>query len=1095
MKKFIFTCVALLIAGFMYANPSWMRYTSISPDGEQIAFSYKGDIYVVNSQGGMAQALTTQDSYEYMPIWSPDSKTIAFASDRKGNFDIYTVSIKGGTAIRLTTNSCSELPLSFSKDGKDVYYSAYIQKPSTSVQFPAGWMTELYKTSIEGGARPEQVVAIPVMNMSFVGNDGSFFYENRTGSENEFRKHHVSSVARNIWKYDATNTTFTQLTTNVGEDRNPIYTANNKVIFLSERNGKSFNVYLADPSNMVEAKELTVFKEYPVRYLSLSNNGLMCYSYGGDIYTQEIDSKPNKIEVSIIRDDPAEQIVSEKYNSAREYAITPDGKQLALINRGEVFATTDKYSTTKQVTHTPEAERGIDISPDGKTLVYASERGGIWNVYTAKLKNDTDVNFANAIIIDEKPLFKTSKKTERFCPQFSPDGEEIAFIENRTILKVINLKTQKIRQITDGSEYYGTNDNGFNYKWSPDGKWFALEVISHVRDPYCDIAITSAIKKGKLYNITNSAYFDASPNWVMGGNAIIFGSNRLGLRAHASWGSQEDLFIAFLNQKTYDEFMKSEEELSLEKEAEKIKESNKKGAKADKKDKKKKANNKKGEKDSKKVEKAKDIDIEFARIEDHIVRLTPMSSSLGSGMITNDGKTLYFTARFEKSYDLWKVDLKKRSTKLLDKGTGSGYMKLSKDGKSLFVLGYRPQVISIPSGKSKPISITAKMDLNKTGEREYMFNHVIKQESKRFFDPNMHGVNMSQLQKDYVKFLPDINNNYDFSAMLSEVLGELNVSHTGSGYFAPHTASDDATAKLGLLYDLSSDIDGLVINEVVEYGPFDIKESKVKAGDIIEEIDGKEIKSDKDYFPLLNHKRGVRVLVTFCRPSTNARWTEVVKPISTAAMNSLMYKRWVKSRAEEVKRISNGRLGYIHIKGMNDASYRDMYSDVLGKYNQCDGIVIDTRNNGGGRLHEDVEVLFTGTKYLEQVVKGTVACEMPSRRWNKSSIMIVCEANYSNAHGTPWVYQHMKIGKIVGMPVPGTMSSVNWETLQDPTMYFGIPVIGYRTQKGNYLENTQLKPDILVENTAETVVKGRDLQLETAIKQLLKDVSNDKTRW
>ena len=173
---------------------------------------------------------------------------------------------------------------------------------------------------------------------------------------------------------------------------------------------------------------------------------------------------------------------------------------------------------------------------------------------------------------------------------------------------------------------------------------------------------------------------------------------------------------------------------------------------------------------------------------------------------------------------------------------------------------------------------------------------------------------------------------------------------------------------------------------------------------------------------------------------------------------------------------------------MNDGSFRTIYSDILGKFNNKEGIVIDTRFNGGGRLHEDVEILFSGKKYFTQVIRGREACDMPSRRWNKPSIMVQGEANYSNAHGTPYVYKFGNLGKLVGMPVPGTMTSVSWETLQDPSLVFGIPIVGYRCDDGSYLENKQLEPDVKVANAPETVVKGEDTQLKTAVEELLKDI-------
>lgn len=274
----------------------------------------------------------------------------------------------------------------------------------------------------------------------------------------------------------------------------------------------------------------------------------------------------------------------------------------------------------------------------------------------------------------------------------------------------------------------------------------------------------------------------------------------------------------------------------------------------------------------------------------------------------------------------------------------------------------------------------------------------------------------------------------------------------------------------------------------MEKGPFDTANTRVKAGTVIEKIDGVEITPDADYYTLLNNKARKKTLVSLFDPQTKEHWEEVIIPITNGAFSDLLYSRWVKQRAADVDRWSGGRLGYVHIESMGDDSFRSVYSDILGKYNNREGIVIDTRFNGGGRLHEDIEILFSGQKYFTQVVRGRETCDMPSRRWNKPSIMVMCEANYSNAHGTPWVYSHRGLGKLVGMPVPGTMTSVSWERLQDPSLVFGIPVVGYRLSDGSYLENSQLEPDIKVANSPETIVKGEDTQLKAAVEELLKEL-------
>ncbi len=1089
MKK-LFLIALLAVAFQLSAQPLWMRHNVISPQGDKIAFCYKGDVYVVNAQGGKALQITTNAAYDGDPIWSPDGKQLAFSTDRNGNFDVYLVSAEGGVAKRITTNSATEIPLAFSPDGKEIYFSAQIQKAAENVQFASGWITELYKVSTEGG-RPEQVVAVPVSSMSFDKDGKSFLYYDRKGSENIWRKHHTSSVARDVVYYNAKKKTHTILTANVGEDRDPRYLPGFKdVVFLSERNNGSFNVYKAPANNLEQVEEVTHFKTHPVRFLSVANNGLLCYGYMGEIYTQRIGGEPQKVNIEIVNDQAEEQLVKQDFKGAGSFALSSDGKLVAFVSRGEVFVTgVDEYATTKQITHTPQAERSPSFSKDGRTLVYASERDGYWNLYQATIVRKEDYNFAYATLIDEKPLFDNDG-IERSNPDYSPDGKEIAFVESRNILKVYNIESKEVRQITDGTQHYGS----IGYEWSPDGKWFAITLITHMRDPYSDVAIVSASGDKKIYNITESAYFDDDPQWVLDGNAILYNSDRYGMRSHASWGSQRDAFIAFLNQDAYDKFRLNKEEYALLKEQEKGKKDDKKDEpkKEEKSDKKKdkKKDKKDGpstgsgtEKDDKPKE-SKKIEVDLEHLQDRVIRLTPMSSNLSGMALSKDGEKLYFMTSFEKGYDLWEMDVREKSMKITKKMGQGGAHLVVKDDNIFLLSGGNLQKVD-KGGKSTPIKFDATMELDLAAEREYMFNHVFLQTEKRFFMKDHHGVDLDMMKEAYQPFLAHINNNYDFSEMLSEILGELNVSHTGSGY-RPSSRGGDATAEFGVLLDLDYKGDGLKIAEVVEGGPFDKKNSKVKAGSIIQKIDGVEITKGMDYYPLLNNKRDKTVLVTVS--DGGKTWDETVKPISHGAMNELLYNRWVKHNEETVEKLSNGRLGYVHIRSMGDASYRDVYSQILGKYNLCDGIVIDTRFNGGGRLHEDIEILFSGEKYLEQVVNDSVACVMPSRRYNKPSVMIIGEANYSNAHGTPWVYKYKKMGSLVGMPVPGTMSSVTWETLQDPSLYFGLPVVGYRTEQGNWLENTQLEPDVKVRNTPEKMAAGVDEQLEAAVKELLKEV-------
>lgn len=1065
----------------MAVTPLWMRDVRISPDGKEIVFCYKGDIYKVSAKGGEAVQLTTQDSYESSPVWSPDGKQIAFASDRFGNTDVFVMPANGGSARRLTTNSASEIPSAFTPDGKFIVFSASIQDPASSALFPTSAMTELYKVPAEGG-KTEQILGTPAEMVCFNAAGDKFLYQDRKGFEDEWRKHHTSSITRDVWMYDMASGKHTNLTKRAGEDRNPVLSSDGKeVFFLSERNKGSFNVYSFPLDNPEQVKALTSFSTHPVRFLSLGGDGTLCYTYNGEIYTQKQGGKPSKVNVSLTRDDQETPVTLSYTRGASEAVVSPDGKQVAFIVRGEVFVTSVEYGTTKQITHTPEAEEGLSFGADNRTLVYASERDGNWQLYKAEIERKEDLNFPNATLIKEEVLLP-SKSVERVYPKFSPDGKEVAFIEDRIRLKVLNLETKKVRQITDGSTWYSLS-GGFSYAWSPDGKWFTLEFIGNKHDPYTDIALVSADGKGELVNLTNSGYTSSYPKWTMDGNAILFTTERYGMRNHASWGSLDDVMMVFVNQDAYDKFRMSKEDYELQKELEKEQEKA-----ADKKDGKK--EDKKEDKDKKEeADKVKDIVVELDGIQDRIVRLTPNSSSIASAILSKDGESLYYLSAFERGFDMWKMDLRKRETKLLHKmGSGWADMEMDKEGKNLFVLGSGSmQKMDLSGEKLKPISYRAEMKMDLAAERAYMYDNMCREEQKRFYEVNMHGVDWKAMTANYRRFLPHINNKYDYAEMLSELLGELNVSHTGGRY---RPGAKEATASLGLLYDWNYVGKGMKVDEVVEKGPFDRKTTRVKPGVVIEKIDGQPV--DTDFSALLNGKAGKKVLVSFYDAQSKERWDEVVKPISSGTLSNLLYERWVKQRAADVDKWSNGRLGYVHIESMDDGSFRTVYSDILGKYNNREGIVIDTRFNGGGRLHEDIEVLFSGQKYLTQVIRGREACDMPSRRWNKPSIMVQCEANYSNAHGTPWVYKHRQIGKLVGAPVPGTMTSVNWVRMQDPDLIYGIPVIGYRLPDGSYLENKELEPDVYVLNAPEKVVKGEDTQLKAAVDELLKELDAKK---
>lgn len=1076
MKKVIF--IFMLFLSFLEITQSqtdalWMRYPAISPDGNSIVFSYKGDLLKIPTEGGLAMPLTLHEGHDFQPVWSSDGKQIAFASHRYGNFDVYIMPSSGGKASRLTYHSSSDYPSGFSPDNKSVLFTSSRLDAAANQQFPSGVLPELYQISTKGGM-PQQVITTPAQNAIYSKDGSIMIFHDRKGYEDEFRKHHTSSVTRDIWKYETKTGKYTKLTTFSGEDRNPVFAPDQQnIYYLSEEKG-SFNVFKMNINSPGVSIQVSTFDKHPVRNLSMSEAGVLCFSYNGELYTLKDGSKPKKVKVQVSADSRfnPEKIVSVNQD-VTEMALSPNEKEIAFLHRGEVFVASVKEGTTKRITNTPEQERNISFSPDGKSILYAGERNGSWNIYQSSIAREGEKYFFNSTIIKEETLLNNS--AEEFEPAYSPDGKEIAYLEERTAIKVLNLATKKTRTVMTADKNYSYSDGDQHFEWSPDSKWLLVEFLQDRQwITQCGLVDVSGGKD--VVNLTQSGYGSYVPEWAMGGKMMVYASDRDGMKNHGSWGGEMDMYAMFFTKEAFDQYKLDEEEYELKKENDEEDDD--------------------GDDEKKKEKKAKDkkkivdpIKLELDDIEDRKVRLTVNSTHLSDAVLANDGSKLFYMSRYEKGADLWQTDLRTKETKkLLKMGARDvGEVIMDKKGKNIFILADgKISKVGVEGGKKKGIGVSGEMVLNETDEREYLFEHAWRQVEKKFYKIDLHDVSWDFYKKEYAKFLPHINNNHDFAEMLSEMLGELNASHTGAR-FRPKTKNGDQTASFGLFFDQDYSGKGLRVVEVMDKGPLDNSESKIKSGVILEEIDGVSISSSQNVYKLLNRKEDKNTLLSLYNPTTGERWEETSKPISLGAENQLRYRRWVENCRKMVDSLSNGEIGYVHVRGMNDASYRTVYEETLGKNGNKKALVVDTRFNGGGWLHDDLATFLDGKKYMSFVPRDQELGTEPQFKWTKPSIVVMSESNYSDAHMFPYTYKALGIGKLVGMPVPGTGTAVWWERMQNG-MVFGIPQVGMVGNDGKYLENQQLEPDIKVPNDPAAVSKGQDQQLEAAVKELEKEV-------
>ena len=1078
---------ALLLSLCLPAAPAraedalWLRAAAISPDGQTVAFSYRGDLWTVPVAGGAATPITVAAAYDTAPVWSPDGKQIAFASDRYGNFDVFAMPASGGEAKRLTFHSADDTPTSFTPDGRAVLFSSARLDAPKNVQFPTGAQPELYQVALTGGV-PVQVLSTPALYAVWDRAAERLAYSDVKGYEMEWRKHDNSSFARDVWVFEKKSGKHTRLTAFGFDDRQPVWSPDQKSLFyLSEKSG-SFNVWKLDLAEPGKPVQVTAHGTHPVRFLSASFAGDLCYTWDGEIWVRPAGANESrKLSVTAAADRRDLEVAPvDVASDANELELSPNGKEVAFVARGEVFVASVEHGTTRRITDTPGQERSVSFSPDGKSLLYAGERDGSWNVYRTDRVDLEETAFFNATALKESAVVATP--AEEFQPAFSPDGKEVAYLEERTTLKVVNLASGKGRVVLPGEMNYSYADGDQWYQWSPDGKSFAVQFLSPTRWS-SEVGIVDAAGGKPVFNVSKSGYEDEAPKWARKGEVLIWASDRFGTRQHAGNPREQDVFAAFLTKKAWDRFRLDEaayaQLVDKEKDAEKEKDADKG----------------KDEKKGKEAVKKADAEVklpdpvafELDGLEDRTARLSLHSASLADAALTPDGETLVYLARFEKGADLWKFVPRKKEVKLvakLDAERGAS-LRLDPEGKKAIVLADgKISSIDLESGKATPVKTSAKIELKAAEERAALFEHAWRQTQKKFYVENLHGVDWPAMKAAYTRFLPHVVDNRDFAELISEMQGELNASHTG-GRFRPTRPDGDATASLGFYPDTAYTGDGVKVLEVIEKGPLTKAGTKVAAGVVITSIDGKAIAAGANWYPLLNRKADQPVRLGLLDPKDGKKWEETVRPIAPGDQQALLYDRWVKSRRAEVERLSGGRLGYAHIRGMNDGAYREIFEEIFGRAVDKDGIVLDTRFNGGGNLVEPLTVFLTGQVYYRAVPRGRQIGVEPGNRWTKPSVVVMNEGNYSDAHCFPTAYKALGIGETVGMQVPGTCTSVWWERLQDKSLTFGIPEVGYLDPSGDLTENKHLDADHEVDNDPALEPTGRDEQLEKAVEVLM----------
>ncbi|WP_261818093.1 S41 family peptidase [Vibrio gallicus] len=1051
-------------------STNWYRDVAVSPDGSQVVFRYAGQLWLVPSKGGDAIPLTSESVYSSHPIWSPNNQTIAFMSNRYGSGDVFTMNVDSGELQRLTYHPSGDVPYAFSSDGNTVYFeSRRIGRTDVNVNNGySGAAYYLYSVAAKGG-REHLVLGNGISSFASAHNKQSFLYTDRPSfNEQPWRKHHTSSAARDIWLYQ--DGKHLQLTKFKGEDRDAHWSADdNAMYYLSERSG-SFNVWRKDLSNLsAKPEQQTFFDKHPIRTLSVSNNNDLAFSYDGDVWIKpSADAKPHRIDIRIRKQgmQNGERNVNLSYQ-ASQFAVSPSGSEAAIVARGDIFVVSMSSGSVVRVTHTAAQERDVSFSADGKSLYYSSERNGNWDIFKSEIDASQE-GFIGATKITETAITNTPKDETQ--PSLSPDNLKLAYRVDTYSLVVETLKDQSIMPLIKADELYSYARGDWDYNWSPDSRYLISRNGSILGTN--KIVMLDTSKPDSREVISNSGFMKYAPIFSKDGQIAYWLTTKDGVTQLDGSPTQIDVYGVALNKFTEYNWFKHQDahEIKANTEAKQGKQKHKEGK-----------------------AKPQPTQVDLKGLDQRLHRLTPFSLEIEFAALSSDNKDLLVAYSQKENLVFASFNVATGEFKPLFTRPEASVKQitLAEDGASIAILGngtVEKYNLATHQSKVQAFDLQAEFDFAK--ERDYIFSHVWRLTQKHFYDAKLHGVDWAGLKESYARHLPSIHTYQDFSILLSEMVGELNASHTGAYYFG-QGQDWEKVASLGLFYDDRYEGDGVRVDQVLPNGPSDLPNAPIVAGTIIKAVNGKAISKSDDIYPYLRNLVDKPTTLSVVKPNEDKATDVQVFPVGYRDEYRLSYHYWVENNKQLTKSLSKGKIGYVHIPAMNSESYKNLVDKLFGENSDKDAVVIDIRYNGGGNLHDQIVDLLSGVEYGSAVSRdGYKAASFPLKRWTKPTILLVNASCYSDASVVAKLYQDNKLGKVVGDSVPGTGTFVNWQKQQNPLLIYGVPQLGMKDAKGRWLENQDIVPDVTVHNYPNSIARNRDVQLETAVKQLMSEVKS-----
>lgn len=1114
MPRHTLLCTLLLLPALAHADVRLLRHPSYSKG--RIAFSYLGDIWVANENGSGVQRLTDNKARDIYPRFSPDGNWIAFSSDRDGNYDVFVVAAAGGKPRQLTFHTASDTVVGWTRDGSKIIFESARNKGA----FPN--VATLFEISPEGGM--EQPVATDWGSWaSFSPDSAKMAFSRHPGVWS--RKHYRGSYAVDLWVEDLGSKKFTKLgdADYKGNYFWPMYGRNGEIYFVADRLPSEKNVKYAGAEVMKSVNNIWKISDRggePVQVTHHTDGNLFFPSISADgrtiVYEDNFgiwkldtaSGKTTQIPIDI-KSDTKENDVDLRTiaNEAESFNLSPSSRRAAVSTHGEIFTIATERGEVQRVTATPWREDDPQWSPNGKWIAFVSDRTGRQELWIAtelgrdaKQISDADCDKSNvAWSPDSTSLLWTGSdhklrrvhidtgKTDELAssdvgpittPQFSPDGKFVSFSKQDRLLR----SHIYVRQLDSGAEHMiGADDflMSSGAKWTPDGKKLvflagvgapAMSSLNRPSMQLYSVALTHLDKDPYNHDVDTEAEAEASMDATQrrganGGAAakpdvkIEWDGLDRRIRRLTNTGGIVSMVVPSPDSRTY-AFVAMGTAAP--------------GGAAE----------------------AATAGPGLYIIDDDGTRLTRLNTTVpqtgeaggrgrggfGGGGVdpqwARDGRSLYYM-QGGGIYSIAVPAAPANDSAMPSATAGRGGRGAAAASSATATAG-----AGTPATPHR-VMFTVHMEVDNVAERKQVFDEAWRVMKNRFYDANMHGVNWASQKDKYETLLPNVADSEELHNVIMEMIGELNASHTGVSGGGNQTPGQDRVQTRYPGFDLEPDASGYYkVAYIYKKGPADHDYVKVAPGDFVIAINGAPLKTGDNYWRQFNLVPGRKFEFTVnSKPQTEGAWNISVEPINQQAQGNLEYERWVNEHKTMVDKLSNGQIGYLHIRAMDAPSFEKFQRDLLENLDKK-ALIIDERFNGGGGIDQELlEILNQRKQYESYRGRDSVTIGRPVQAFFGPMAVLENERSASNAEMFPEGFRALGLGKVIGVTTYGAVIGTGSYRLLDGST-IRTPSYGVFGAKGQSLENYGVPPDIAVDNTPDDFLTGHDRQIEKAVQVL-----------